>query len=308
MSNPGSNKMSYDWAASATEPDQEDLEWSGSKLVRQTGWDARAAGNFIGGGSGTGLLICAALAAPAASYMVSAVLGLILTGLGLICVLAEIGHPLRFLNVLRRGNTSWMTREALVAPLLFGAGAVAAYTGGLLFSAAAAVFAAGYLYCQARMLQASKGIPAWRQKASIPLMLSTGIVEGASLASLVSLAAGINPPQLLSWLLFAALLARRFFWKRYMAALAGENSAKAALTVLRRLNGPLGYFGQALPELLLLMGILVASEQVWPFAIASLAGVISGWLLKFTLVTRAAFSQGFVLSVLPKRGVAPSRK
>lgn len=307
MTNASSNKASYDWAASADEGGEEieigreELDWSGKKVNRQTGWDARAAGNFIGGGSGTGLLICAALAVPAASYLYSAVLGLVLAGLGLICVLAEIGHPLRFLNVLRRGNTSWMTREALIAPFMFGAGAVAAYTGGVPFSTAAAVFAAAYLYCQARMLQASKGIPAWRNKASIPLLLSTGLVEGSSLATLVCLGGGISLPQELIWLLLATLLVRRISWMYYLKMLAGENSAKAALSVLHRLRGPYENFGQTLPELLLLIGIFFTSGQSWPFVIASLAGVTSGWIMKYTLVTRAAFSQGLDMTALPKR-------
>lgn len=307
MTNASSSNTSYDWAASADESGDEieagqgELDWSGKEVNRQTGWDARAAGNFIGGGSGAGLLICAGLAAPATSYPYSALLGLILTGLGLFCVLAEIGHPLRFLNVLRRGNTSWMTREALIAPFLFASGAAAAYTGDVRLVIAAVILAAAYLYCQARMLQASKGIPAWRQKASIPLMLATGVAEGAGFAILVSLATGTSSPQALAWLLLAALLARRFFWMRYLDALAGEKSAKAALTELKRLQGVFGYFGQAMPELLLLIGILFASEPMWPFALASLAGVASGWALKFTLVTKAAFNQGFVMTTLPKR-------
>jgi len=267
----------------------------------QTNWDARAAGNFIGGGSGAGLLLCAGLAGPVGSYRMSAVLALILTALGLICVLAEIGRPWRSINVLRHPQTSWMTREAIIAPFLFASGVAAALTGGGLNALVAAVFAAAYLYSQARMLQACKGIPAWRHKASIPLMLGTGIVEGASLATLLSLASGIKPPAL-TWLLLVALLARRLFWKRYIDALEKEGAPDAALAVLRRLRGPFENYGQTLPELLLLIGIVFGAEQAWPIAIAALIGVLSGWTLKFILVARAAYNQGFALPVLPIRG------
>ena len=279
---------------------------------QQTNWDARAAGNFIGGGSGAGLLLCAGLAGPAASYRASAILALILTALGLLCVLAEIGRPWRSINVLRHPQTSWMTREAIIAPFLFITGIAAALTGGGLCAAVAALFAAAYLYSQARMLQASKGIPAWRHKASIPLMLATGIVEGAALAAVLSTMGGIRPPAL-TWLLLVALLARRLFWKRYIIALELEGAPDAALAVLRRCGsrrrdhpkrwrGPLENFGQTLPELLLLIAIVFATEQRWPIAIASLVALASGWYLKFILVTRAAYNQGFALPVLPIRG------
>ena len=267
----------------------------------QTNWDARAAGNFIGGGSGTGLLLCAGLAGPAASYRSAAIVALLLTALGLVCVLAEIGRPLRAVNVLRHPQTSWMTREAIIAPFLFIVGTAAALMGGGIFALFAAVFAAGYLYCQARMLQACKGIPAWRHKASIPLMLATGIVEGASLAALLSLAAGIRPPAL-TWLLLVALLARRLAWKRYIDALNADGAPQGALAVLNRLRGPFENLGQTLPELLLLIAIVFASDQAWPLAIAAVVAVASGWMLKFTLVAKAAYNQGFALPVLPIRG------
>ena len=267
----------------------------------QTNWDARAAGNFIGGGGGAGLLLCAGLAGPAASYRMSASLALVLIGLGLLCVLAEIGRPFRSINVLRHPQTSWMTREAIIAPFLFITGAAAVLTGGGVLSLAAAVFAAAYLYSQARMLQAAKGIPTWRHKASIPLMLSTGIVEGSGLAALLSLVAGIRPPALTA-LLLLSLLARRLAWKRYVEALGNEGAPEAALAVLRRLRGPLENYGQTLPELLLLIAIVFEADQSWPVAAAALIGVASGWVLKFTLVTKAAYNQGFALPVLPIRG------
>jgi len=270
----------------------------------QTNWDARAAGNFIGGGSGSGLLICAGLAQlyhPGASYRLSAALALVLAVLGLICVLAEIGRPWRSLNVLRHPQTSWMTREAIIAPFLFAAGAAAVLAGGGVAVVLASLLAASYLYCQARMLQASSGIPAWRHPKTIPLMLSTGIVEGAGLAALLSLASGEKPP-LLTWLLLAALFARRISWKRYIEALETDGAPRLALTALRGLRGPLENYGQTLPELLLLIAIVFGTEKAWPVALAALVGVASGWVLKLTLVTRAAYNQGFALPVLPIRG------
>ena len=43
----------------------------------------------------------------------------------------------------------------------------------------AAALALAFIYCQARMLQAAKGIPAWREPLLVPLMVVTGLAEGA---------------------------------------------------------------------------------------------------------------------------------
>ena len=94
---------------------------------QQTSWDARAAGNFIGGGMGGSLIVFAALSGatgPALSALVLSGLGLV--GLGLLCVALELGRPLRAIRVLRNPRTSWMAREAWTAMLLFPVGLAAA--------------------------------------------------------------------------------------------------------------------------------------------------------------------------------------
>ena len=86
----------------------------------QTNWDWRAAGNFIGGGTGTGLLFFATLAAGSAdAYRIMALVALAFVGGGLTCVWLEIGRPLRAINVFFHPQTSWMTREGIVAVPLF---------------------------------------------------------------------------------------------------------------------------------------------------------------------------------------------
>ena len=92
----------------------------GPEPWQQRHWDWRAAGNFVCGGAGAGLIVYAAIfgaATPAFAALVLA--GLALVGLGLFCVWLEIGRPLRALHVFFNPRTSWMTREAFVATLLF---------------------------------------------------------------------------------------------------------------------------------------------------------------------------------------------
>lgn len=272
----------------------------------QSNWDARAAGNFIGGGSGTGLLIFAALAEltrnSPSDYRWQAAIALALIGSGLLCVLAEIGRPFRALNVFLHPQTSWMTREAMVAPFLFVSGAIAAWAGGGTFSAISALFALIYLYCQARMLAAAKGIPAWREPKVIPLMISTGLVEGAGLATLLATLLSGAAPRWLAGVMLGALLLRRLAWKMYSEALVKQGAPTKTLEVLARFGGRFTTYGQSLPEMLIVAALFIGSELVWLLPLAGAAAAFSGWALKFTIVARAAYNQGFALPVLPVRG------
>ena len=63
----------------------------------------------------------------------------------------------RAINVLFHPRTSWMTREALLAPLLLGCAAAAVLWPAL--RPLAALLALAFLYCRgARILQAARGI------------------------------------------------------------------------------------------------------------------------------------------------------
>ena len=135
----------------------------GPKPWLQAHWDLRAAGNFILGGTGTGLLAAMALAAPAAWRWPLAI-GLVLIAAGLGAVWLEIGRKLRAINVLFNARTSWMTREAYVAVLVFGLGLAALALGRVPLAQAAALAALGFVYCQGRILFGAKGIPAWRAR------------------------------------------------------------------------------------------------------------------------------------------------
>jgi phenylacetyl-CoA:acceptor oxidoreductase subunit 2 len=268
---------------------------------QQQHWDARAAGNFIGGGAGCGLLLFATLAGAQGSLRQALVaLALLLVAAGLLCVWAEIGRPWRALNVFLHPQTSWMSREAALAPLLLGCGAAAIVWP--LLQPTAALLAAAFLYCQARILHAARGIPAWREPLIVPLLISTGLAEGAGLYWLAAPAWGEGSTA--AWIAFGALLALRFAigarWYRRLAA----TLRPAALRAVNRAGH--GYNAGSLLPLALVVVVLAAPLPPSLTALLQvLAGglaVAGGALFKFMLITRAGFNQGFALPHLPVRG------
>lgn len=272
----------------------------------QTNWDWRAAGNFMAGGAGAGLLLLSALLAADVTSSLwhpnwIIFCGLALIGLGLLCVWLEIGRPLRALHVFFNPRTSWMTREAFVAGILFPVGLLA-LLGVAGCATLLALLAAAFLYCQSRMLPAARGIPAWRPTLLTPLMFVTGLCEGTGLLLLL-LPSPITPAALALLALLA--LVRFVLWSMYRQSVDASLAAGA-----RRALG-------AGARALLLAGtlaplILLALAAVLDAALAArLAGVtaaLAGVYFKFVLITRASYNQGFALKQLPVRGVRTNTK
>jgi len=266
---------------------------------QQTNWDARAATNFICGGAGGGLLSAIALASLRGEDLRPlVVLALLLVGIGLFAVWLEIGRPWRAINVYLNAKTSWMTREAMTAPLLFASGAAAVWFNSPAAFGIAGLLGLAYLYCQGRMLHANKGIPAWRHASCVTLIIATGLAEGAGLLCVGALYwPGLAP----FGILLAVLLAVRLLaWRNYLASLRSTGVPVGTSKALDAIDGRLVWLGHALPAVL---GVMAAWFGL-P-ALAALAGVLAaaagGWL-KYTLVCRAAFTQGFALPRTPSRG------
>jgi Fe-S-cluster-containing dehydrogenase component/DMSO reductase anchor subunit len=244
----------------------------------QPHWDWKAAANFLSGGSGAALFALAVgVGVPGAA---AAALGLM--ALGLLVLFFKIGRPLRFLYVLRQPQRSWMSREAWLAGFLFPAGILYLLTASAWLGAVAAALALGFLFAQAMILKEAKGIPAWRTPRIVPLVLTTGLAEGAGLLALFLLA----PPASLAVLLAALLAVRGWAWRDYFLALEREGAPARTLEVLRGCRGWMLWGGLVLPIALIAIGLA---------PLGGLAAVASGWTLKFVLVTRAAYQQGFAL-------------
>ena len=273
----------------------------------QISWDWRAAANFTFGGTGTGLFAATMLAGLIAPVVwLAAVLGLALVGAGLFCVWLEIGRPWRFLNVFRNPQTSWMSREAIAAIPFFGLGGLSWLLGSLPLGLMAAACGLFFLYCQARILRAAKGIPAWRQPGIVPLILSTGLTEGAGLWAVAAAATDVAPVRVTAAVLVALVAVRFGAWKRYRSALGATGAPTRVFAVLDAPRSGLTIAPQAVVAGLAVLAVLAPIGAAPLLALAGLGAAVTGWAFKYTLITRAAYNQGYAVTRMPARGAGQS--
>jgi phenylacetyl-CoA:acceptor oxidoreductase subunit 2 len=266
---------------------------------RQRFWDLRAAGNFIGGGTGTGLLLAAGACSLAGNDTLIALLagaGFVMAGLSLVWL--EIGKPWRALNVFFHPQTSWMTREGILASPLAASVVGYAWLGHLALLAAIFVLAAGFLYCQARILRAARGIPAWKQAEIVPLIIATGLAEGGGMLLVLSAPSPV-------WLAVALALGlgREVAWIAYRR---GLEAAKAPPATLEALSSPTA---NAL-AVMRLGGLALVAASLAGLPLAAAGGglmALAGWGMKALIVTRAAFTRGPRITHTPVRGRGLSR-
>ena len=185
---------------------------------------------------------------------------------------------------------------------MFALGLAAAWLGSQPLAQAAALAALLFAYCQGRILQAAKGIPAWRVPALTWLVFTTALAEGAGL--FVVLAALFDTPAkgALAVLSSLALIARAIPWSIYRGGVAKARCAPA-LAALDRAGKVLIQFGTIAPLALLLARLVRARcRALVTVLLAGVAALATGWQFKFVLIARAAYNQGFALPHLPVRG------
>ncbi|MFT5350909.1 MAG: phenylacetyl-CoA:acceptor oxidoreductase subunit 2 [Planctomycetota bacterium] len=270
--------------------------------VLQSQWDWRAAGNFMFGGTGCGLILMAAAASyPQSPSPYLALPALAFIGLGLLLVWLEIGRPWRALHVFFHPQTSWMTREGSVGTVLFPVA-----LAGLIWDIPGLVALAGflgliYLYCQGRILVEAKGIPAWREPAILPLIIATGLCEGSGLLLLTMYLMDIANEN--GWVLFifvAFLAFRTYAWLSYRDKLNGSKVPPKTLSILNGIHPLILWGSNVAPLVLLLAGMLFSNLTTLLVCIAATLTVLGGWYMKFTIVARASQVQGYSLGKLQK--------
>jgi phenylacetyl-CoA:acceptor oxidoreductase subunit 1 len=280
-----------------------ELRTRGVEPSLQQHWDWKAASNFICGGAGIGLFTFATLASFWQSPLAALgwiAMALVATGLGLL--LFKIGRPWRSLYVMLQPRRSWMTREAWIAAVFFPLGALALWFASPALMLAAAVLGLSFLFCQAMILQAAKGIPAWRIPAVVPLIMVTGIAEGSGL--FLAAAALTRAPVAETVAVAAVILAgmRFWTWRFYLAALATEGAPTRMFAVFDAFKPWFFLIGLAVPAALIALGFFTPGAMTIAFTVAGLGIAFAGSALKLILVTRASFNQGFALKHTPVRG------
>ncbi|MFP6680790.1 MAG: phenylacetyl-CoA:acceptor oxidoreductase [Gammaproteobacteria bacterium] len=270
----------------------------GSQL--QTNWDWRAACNFMFGGTGSGLLIAMIVFSyPATTPIWLAFLGLAFVGFGLFMVWLEIGRPWRFLHVFYHTNTSWMTREAAVSMLLFPVAIAGVILQSTPLLGVAALLAAMFLYCQGRILKAAAGVPAWREPAIVPLIVLCGLTEGCAIAMTYAYSMNAEASWMTPVLLFL-LGIRLLIWLAYRDAMTRAGAPAKALDVLATLHREFLILGCIVPAVFLLVAMFGSFEALGIY-LASIVLIIASWRLKFGLIIKASYKQGYGIGAL-RRG------
>jgi phenylacetyl-CoA:acceptor oxidoreductase subunit 2 len=247
--------------------------------------------NFMCGGAGSGLLMAAPVA-PRSWYPAIELAGACAISVGLFFVWLEIGRPFRSLNVFIHAKTSWMTRESWASLVGLSASAIAAMLPGVGLVAVAALAGGVFLYCQARILTAAKGIPAWRLPIVSAVILMSGFLEGMALLVLFGTPVVVG--------LFLCIVVRGVLWRRYRALARRGAVPERAWSILKRYFPVVEVAGTVVPAVLLLLH--VALGLPFTAAIGALLAFAGGWLFKFILVTRLGFNQGFAVPKFPQIG------
>lgn len=305
------------------DPEPEDLEDEAlsdpsNPLVgaRQTFWDYRAAMNFALGGMSSGLVVMATLAHFFSGLSSEALLYLnfaagVGMAVGLLFVFMEIGRKFRFWRALLRPQSSWMTREIYAVAVFYPALLANVIWPGPALHLLVALSALIFLYSQARILHAAKGIPAWRVDLMPTMLVMTGLLEGVGL---LGIASGLASWHFEASMLFISTmggvlaLLNALIWQRYFAYAKRNGVPPLARAELERITPALRGIGHLTP--LVLFTIAAAfSESL--LAIAGVAAVAGGVMWKFSVITRACHQQGFAMPKMPQRGsgtrAAPAR-
>lgn len=288
------------------------MQWGAASRLQQF-WDVRAACNFIGGGTGCGLLLWAVLGLTSGQpYFPAALIGLMFVAAGLFMVWLEIGKPWRAFNLFFRPQTSWMTREGIVALPLFAAGAIAVLFDAevrlalqlpspVIPATLTALLGLTFLYCQLQIIHSAKGLPAWRESRIMPLLGISGLTEGLGIYLLVT-AILVPVPVLMQFVALTLVIARALAWYAYKSALAHSGAPESTMVALAGLSAGFLIIGHVLPVIFLVLGMFAPGVATPLAALAGIMATLGGWYLKIKLVTKAAYIPKFTIPAAPVRG------
>jgi phenylacetyl-CoA:acceptor oxidoreductase subunit 2 len=154
------------------------------------------------------------------------------------------------------------------------------------------------------ILQAAKGIPAWRLLQIVPLIVATGLTEGCGLFLVMSLTRLDEMPLVMpvAVALVVLLAARGLSWLAYSTALRKAGAPIRTVEILDFYRPWFRAFALVLPVVAIVVGFIFTATAPLTFAFGGLCAFASGWALKFIIVTWAGYNQGFALNHTPVRG------
>jgi Fe-S-cluster-containing dehydrogenase component/DMSO reductase anchor subunit len=299
-------------AFDASDTDEAALADPSNPLVgtRQAFWDYRAAMSFMLGGMASGLATIAGLAhfgdglSGDALHLLD-VVAAALMAVGLFFVFLKLGRKARFLNVLRRPQTSWMTRETYCVALFYPTVAAALVWPHAALDVLATACAGCFLLCQASILHAGKGIPTWRAPLMRWMLIATGLLEGAGAVAVVApLSSGrvtFAPVLLIGGI--ALVFGNAALWWRYRATAKAHGIGPLSRRDLATISPALNLLGYAMPGVLFALSLVAGNAEAAIFAACGGAAAIAGGMLwKFTVIVKACHQQGYAVPMLPRRG------
>jgi phenylacetyl-CoA:acceptor oxidoreductase subunit 2 len=127
------------------------------------------------------------------------------------------------------------------------------------------------------------------------------LVEGAGFL-LISAAFFGGGPAWMQVLLVVLLLGRWLAWRKYLADLNQTGAPNKALAILHEATPLINIGGHIVPTVLVVLSLFTGDFGPWLAVLAGLTAIAGGWQLKFVVIARAAFNQGFALPLTPVRG------
>ncbi len=295
--------------------DDESLSDPENPLVgkRQEYWDYKAAMNFGLGGLASGAMVMAWLASFALPVTDAALSGLFalsgaLLTVGLVFVFLKIHRKARFLNVLLRPSSSWMTRETYCVALIVPAILLDLLWPNDVFHALVGIGALGFLVSQAQILYRARGIPAWRAPLVPWMLTATGLLEGLGLLAVLAFAwASAATSGLVDGLAFTGIaltLANAGLWFAYRTTARARGIPPLARREIEAVTPLLMVAGQACPLLFFGLAVWVGAGAgaLVLLALGGVAAIAGGLLWKFKVILEASYFQGFALPKAPTRG------
>ncbi len=268
-------------------------------------WDWRAAMNWCFGGLSSGAIVMLWLWSlvipipPQQHALINLALA-VLMGAGLFFVFLKIGKKPRFWRAILRPQTSWMTRE-LYAAVFFGLTLLTSLhqpsPSALALTAMAAFL---FLFCQARILYCARGIPNWRAPLIPWMFIATGLLEGVGLIGII-FGSG-NGISALASMAVLLIFVNAGLWMAYRKTARSVGIPPLSRAVINDASTTLHLIGHGLAAALFISCLVFSdSSQIW-LVMAGTTTIASGFFMKFTIIVRAGYHQGYALPRLPQRG------